>query len=72
MKKLTKQKLDVEWIELILDALEMGLKPEDIKGYFQSIANTNTQKVIEDDCRFGINHLFEGHSVSKNIKCGNQ
>lgn len=50
MEKPTQQALDTEWVDLILDALETGLHPTDIKEYFNNALDITTQKHIEDDC----------------------
>ena len=47
MKKLKKQMLDKEWIDLILYAFEIGLEPKDIKEFLNN--TINSRQVIRND-----------------------
>lgn len=35
-----KQVMDMEWVELIMEALELGLSPREIRDYFQNRRET--------------------------------
>ncbi|MDQ0230316.1 anti-repressor SinI family protein [Metabacillus malikii] len=34
LESLLVERIDIEWAELILDALEIGLSPDDIRAFF--------------------------------------
>lgn len=60
--------LDKEWIDLILSAFELGLKPEDIKRNFKEIEDSNAQKSIKTDSEIKMKAFPIKHWVPRSFE----